>query len=168
MLSRRNLTIWIAAARGDAGAIAELDSHWFSGELKLPATWGACLYGPDSWIMNSTTAINQKLVSQGIVSTEEDVTAQFMASQQWAQGNLLNNDGFAMNPNLTAYTNMSSARQVGMNFLTQPEISQSGCDVSFTSEMGMTLFNQNISKFATDSVLSAPNYFQFQEFYQTQ
>lgn len=31
MLTRRNLTIWIAAARGDAGAIAELNSHWFSG-----------------------------------------------------------------------------------------------------------------------------------------
>jgi len=168
MLSRRNLTIWIAAARGDAGAIAELNSHWFSGELKLPATWGACLYGPESWIMNSTTAINQKLVSQGIVSKEEDVTAQFMAAQQWAAGNLLNNDGFAMNPNLTAYTNMSSARQVGMNFLTQPEISQSGCDVDFTAAMGLSLFNQDISTKDTDSVLSAINYFDFQEAYQTQ
>lgn len=83
--------------------------------------------------MNATTAINLKLVAAGVVSKEEDVTAQFMASQQWAAGNLLNDDGLALNPDLTYYTNMSSARQVGMNFLTQPEISQSGCDVDFTA-----------------------------------
>jgi len=63
---------------------------------------------------------------------------------------------------------MSSARQVGMNFLTQPEISQSGCDVSFTAQDGLELFNQNITKYTKKSVLASPNYFDFQEQYQTQ
>jgi hypothetical protein len=63
---------------------------------------------------------------------------------------------------------MSSARDVGMNFLTQPEVSQSGCDVAFTAQDGLELFDQNITVYAKKTVLAAPNYFDFQEKYQTQ
>lgn len=88
-----------------------------------------------------------------------------MASHQWAKGNLLNNKDLSINPD--AYEPASSARNIGMNFLTQPEITQSGCDVAFTAQEGLELFNQNITKYTAKSVLAAKNYFNFQELYQT-
>lgn len=34
---------------------------------------------------------------------------------------------------------------IGMNFISQPEITQSGCDATFTYTQALALFNQDLS-----------------------
>lgn len=53
-----------------------------------------------------------------------------LAALQWATGSLLNDPTLAVDP--TYYKSVNSMADIGMNFLAQPEITQSGCDTTFT------------------------------------
>ena len=74
MMTRRNLTIWIAAALDDQDAITLLSNHYFAGVGKLNSTWMDGLTGKTSWIYNATGMINSMLVEQKIVTKASDVT----------------------------------------------------------------------------------------------
>ena len=53
-----------------------------------------------------------------------------------------------------------------MNFITQPEISQSGCDTTFDLTNAIMLFNQNLTE-DTHSMLNPATIFMFQLSYET-
>jgi hypothetical protein len=49
-----------------------------------------------------------------------------------------------------------------MSFMTMPEITQSGCDVAFTMEDGLELFDQDLEGTSpAKTLLAAENYFAF-------
>jgi hypothetical protein len=49
-----------------------------------------------------------------------------------------------------------------MSFITMPEITQSGCDVTFTAQDALELFDQNLEgDFPAKTFLNAENYFYF-------
>jgi len=58
---------------------------------------------------------------------------------QWATGSLLNNVSLSFDE--TTFTPVDSVVDIGMNFITMPEITQSGCDVNFTYTLAEQLFN---------------------------
>jgi len=70
MKTVRNLTIWIAATNGDQESITLLKSHYFSGKVRIPDAWFPLLTDSTSEIAHCINAINQAVVSEGIV---EDV-----------------------------------------------------------------------------------------------
>jgi len=89
-----------------------------------------------------------------------------MGAQQWAQSDLLNNSNLSIVP--ASYVSLTSAYDVGMNFLLQPEIKSAGCDVSFTAAEAMTMFAQDLTADTDNkSFLNPTNYFLFQELYET-
>lgn len=161
----RNLTIWIAAVSGDAEATTLLKNHYFSGSVKISDEWFTTLTSSTSWIAKAIGTINKAVVSESIVDDVTKITPKFMGAQQWAMSNLLNNTAYAINE--TSYVPLKSAYEVGMNFLLQPEITSAGCDVSFTAEEAMAMFEQDISAGGVVTFLSPINYFTFQEYYET-
>jgi hypothetical protein len=71
-----------------------------------------------------------------------DISAKNMWAFQWATAGMLNNTNLCVNPNnCTAFY---SVKSLDMSFMTMPEISQSGCDVAFTMEDGLELFDQDL------------------------
>lgn len=55
-----------------------------------------------------------------------------------------------------------------MNFLLQPEILSSGCDVSFTNPVAQALFEQTLTKENVVSFLNPENYYDFEAMYEAQ
>jgi len=52
---------------------------------------------------------------------------------QWANGDLLNNEALGFGTVAAGtFTSCASAQQIGMNYMTMPEITLSGCDATFT------------------------------------
>jgi len=89
-----------------------------------------------------------------------------LAALQWATGSLLNDDSLAINT--TFYQKVNTMADIGMNFMSQPEITQSGCDATFTYTDAVRIFNQDpdlAKPTAATSLLSPGNYFQFQEWF---
>lgn len=91
---------------------------------------------------------------------ESDINNKNLWAQQWAHGDLLNNTALCINPN--ACQNVTSVKNIGMSFITMPEITQSGCDVNFTREDALELFDQDLAgDFPAKTFLAAENYFAF-------
>jgi len=53
-----------------------------------------------------------------------------------------------------------------MNFLLQPEILSSGCDVSFTNPVAQALFDQTVPASNVISFLNPGNYYDFEAMYE--
>jgi hypothetical protein len=79
--------------------------------------------------------------SNTVLTTDLLLTNGNLSALQWATGTLLNNEKLALNS--TNYRKVDSMFDIGMNFMTQPEITRSGCDATFTYETAAILFNQN-------------------------
>jgi len=57
---------------------------------------------------------------------------------------------------------MSSVKSLDMSFMAMPEITQSGCDVTFDRFDAEELFEQNLEgAFPSKTLLNAKNYFDF-------
>lgn len=141
MMTPRNLTVWVAAYTGDAVALKTLSSHWFSDKIQLTAAQVTLIVGPDTVFTKLGDQIVTKIVATGEL-TAPNVNNGNLSALQWAKGNLLNNPALAFN---TTYTkNYTSMADIGMNFIAQPEITQSGCDAAFTYQQAVKLFNQNL------------------------
>jgi hypothetical protein len=167
MNTLRNLTIWVAATLKDPDAKALIQSHYFSGKERISMDFYDGLTSESSTIANSIAAINKKLVSAGIVPNDTmTITSEWLGAQQWAQADLLNNKDLTIHP--SNFVSMTSAYELGMNFLLQPEIQSAGCDVDFTAELARQLFQQNLTLGGEVTLLSPVNYFAFQEDYETQ
>lgn len=89
--------------------------------------------------MTFINQVNAALISEGVFNLTSEITNLNMAAEQWATGSLTNNSALAINA--TYFNPVSSAKFIGMNFLNQPEITQSGCSVSFTRQDALNLFN---------------------------
>lgn len=72
-----------------------------------------------------------KIKANTVLSTDLLVNNGNLAALQWATGSLLNNANLMIATNTTA-NSVDSMYDIGMNFMTQPEITRSGCDVAFT------------------------------------
>jgi hypothetical protein len=106
------------------------------------------------------STLKLKVVAEGIVDTENDVTNKNLLARQWTHGDLLNNanlDLYVNSPGQTYTTDAttlcspdcaatqpaySSVMQLQMGFITEPEMIQSGCDVStsFTTTKVLNMF----------------------------
>jgi len=112
--------------------------------------------------------ISTSVKSNTVLNTDDLLTNGNLSALQWATGTLLNNEKLALNS--ANYIKVDSMFDIGMNFMTQPEITRSGCDATFTYETAAILFNQNqgdTNPNAAKSILSPTNYFNFQELYET-
>jgi hypothetical protein len=97
----------------------------------------------------------------GIMSTGDSGDAKKMWANQWAKGNMLNDTALCIN---FACQPVTSVKNLDMSFMTMPEITQSGCDVNFTMEDGLELFDQDIGTTSIPNqktFLAAENYFAF-------
>ena len=72
-----------------------------------------------------------KIKANTVLSTDLLVNNGNLAALQWATGSLLNNVNLMIATNTTA-NSVDSMFDIGMNFMTQPEITRSGCDATFT------------------------------------
>lgn len=91
------------------------------------------------------------------ITSAANITEERMSAIQWARADLLNNPDLGFNKPLMK--NMSSVYEVGMNFLTKPEIVFAGCDAPFTPEQAMVLFNQTLAKSNVQSFMNPANYY---------
>jgi len=154
-----NMTIWVAATMGAEESMTNIRNHWFSGVYQISDAWYANLTNSDSQIQAYINSSNTQLALLGYFNAS-DINNKNMWAQQWAKGDLLNNTALCVNPN--ACQNVTSVMDIGMSFLTQPEITQSGCDVNFTREDGLELFDQDLEgSFPAKTFLAAENYFAF-------
>jgi hypothetical protein len=100
--------------------------------------------------------LNDKLIENSIVATEAEITPSNMALLQWAHGNLLNNPDLGFD---TVYA-VSSMREIGMNWLTPPEITMSGCGENvFDIATATALFTPVNDDEDTKTMLSPENVF---------
>jgi len=131
MGSEANLTIWIAATMGNPESITHLKNHWFSGVYQISDSWFNNLTNNStSQIMSDINYSNNQLKLLGYFTDVADITNTNLWAQQWAKGDLLNNTALCKMPN--ECTNVTSVKNIGMDYITMPEITQSGCDVNFT------------------------------------
>jgi hypothetical protein len=78
-------------------------------------------------------------VSEGIFTSLVNINGNYLAARQWAMGDLLNNANlYSVIADAKSYP---SVKFIEMGFITEIEITQSGCDVAFTPEVALFLFN---------------------------
>lgn len=174
MSTERNLTIWVNATLEGPGSAAYgiLEFHEFilanGTKFRMNSTWLESITDSESNMTAVLEAAAQALIedkSYTLFNTSADVNdANKMFAQQWAKGDLLNKKEFASMPD--NFTAVSSVRQLDMGFMTMPEMVYSGCDVDFTVEDAMGLFDQNLEGVnPLKTLLSPQNYFTFQNLY---
>ena len=127
MNNTRKLTIWIAAHLGDVAAQTALAGRFFGGIAKVDPTQLAAVYGPTSQFHELITQINLNLLAQGVATDNAELTNENLSLYQWANGNMLNNFNLSFSFNQTTWKPVSSMMDIGMNFLTPPEIANTGC-----------------------------------------
>lgn len=74
---------------------------------------------------------------------------------QWAQGNLLSNSALALTGGM--YEPMTSAIDLGMEFVTAPEQPLSGCNAGFDYTQALSLFSKTDIDISTSSLLNPVN-----------
>lgn len=165
MNTEQLLSVWIAACNGDAETQEVLSLVWFEGKYQLPTGWLANITATNSTgkIYNLIQDANAALISAKIFDKTSDITVLNMAARQWAMGDLLNSKDLVMNPNSAEM--VSSVRNIGMNFMTMPEITQSGCETTFTPQDFLNLFNQDLETGAAMTLLNPTNLWTFQHQY---
>jgi hypothetical protein len=167
---------------GDVDAEAIISKHYWNGSSYQmdEASITATLANINTYL----TTLKTKVVDQNIVSDVNEVTNNNLLARQWTHGDLLNNsdldlyknaDGFTYPTDSTALctvdcvdaTLYSSVAQIQMGFITEPEMSQSGCDVSttFTTAMVLNMFNQDHAAYA-NTFLNPEMYYNFQTSYE--
>jgi hypothetical protein len=99
--------------------------------------------------------LDLKLVEAGKVANTDEITSSYLALQQWANGDLLNDPALGFD---TVYA-VSSMREIGMNWLSPPEISMSGCTTTIPVAVAVELFTPITEAEDTHTLLSPENVF---------
>jgi len=60
---------------------------------------------------------------------------------------------------------LTSVKDLEMGWVAEPEITQSGCDATFTPALALTLFNQDQSNNNVVTFLNPENFFNFETSY---
>lgn len=138
MNSIKTLSIWTAGYMQSQGYMFTtwpiqpqnlLIFHFTQFGINLDAAFFTSLYGSTGIMGLQIQTLNNKLLSAGYFDTQSEVTPENIAMLQWAQGNLLSDPAISLPGGM--YEPMTSAIDLGMEFVTAPEQPLSGCNAGF-------------------------------------